>query len=133
MYPNQPQPPQPPAKPTYTPASIAAGCLSLVALLAVGGCVGMAITTSGGDEPATEATPDTTTPAITDNDGLDEWTESIFELTWDDMSQTERDELCAEVNEFGPDVAARVIDNEVSDDADLDRHTIEQILTDYCA
>lgn len=129
MHPNQPQPPQPPAQPTYTPASIAAGCLALVALLAVAGCVGMAITTSSGtDEPATE-----TAPATTGDDELDEWTESVFELTWDDMSQTERDELCDEVNAFGPDVAADMIDAEVSAESDLDRDTVESVLTDYCA
>lgn len=88
-------------------------------------------TDPSGADAAEEVDTEPETPAQDDPE-LDEWTEMVFELTWNGMSAREQDELCTEVEHFGAETSADMITDEIDPDADIDRDTVESILTDYC-
>lgn len=116
------------AGPTYTAASIAAGCTSLLALVAMAGCTAALVFSDGSSEPVpAESVP------VHEEEVLDEWTEQIFGMTWDNMDTDQREALCVEVEHFGPEGAAALITDQMDDSSDVDEHTLVEILTDHCA
>lgn len=138
-----PPPQDKPAKPEPKAKEVVLGCaIMLGGLVVLGGCLGAMAGNSGDSDDASgevetaqpSEEPSETEAAVEEADEgeLDEWTEMIFELTWADMSPAEQDELCVEVQHYGADAAAEIIADETSEESEIDRDTVESILTDYC-
>lgn len=119
------------AQPAPRPGQTALGCVivSVVVLLVAAACVAV---TSTGNDSDTDTTPPPAEPESDTEFSDEDITTLALDLTWNDMSETERDDLCWEVQVLGSERAAVELMEGAGPDSDLDEPTVADWLDDTC-
>lgn len=83
--------------------------------------------------PAAETTSTITTPAPAPTpDDLADQTDLVFDITWAQAAEPDKDELCAALALYGPEFAATAMQNGADGSTDLDWARMAALLGDEC-
>jgi len=141
--------------PNHKPAHTVIGCVTLIVAIAfgIGACTAL---TSSNDAPEQDATPEPAVESVesvepADEDTADPTEEPVEEpdtadtemtaedittlaldITWEQKTPTERDQMCDGVQLLGADRAAEEFMNGAGPDTTLDPDTVQDWLTDTC-
>lgn len=125
--------------PNHKPAHTVIGCVTLIVAIAfgIGACTAL---TSSNDAPEQDATPDPAVESVepADEDTADtemtaeDITTLALDITWEQKTPTERDQMCDGVQLLGADRAAEEFMNGAGPDTTLDPDTVHDWLIDTC-
>lgn len=92
----------------------------------------LALTACGSSTPAPEkaagARSSQPSPGLTPDDQ----TELVFNITWAQASETDKDDLCTALAMYGPDFAADEMQNGAGDSTDLNWDRMAELLGNQC-
>ena len=122
------------AHPNHKPGQTAIGCvvLTFVVILVAAACTALSSSSDSSDSSTdTAAAPPPVaedSPDLTDED----ITTLALDITWADMGETERDDLCWQVQTLGSEEAAAAFMDGAGPDTDLVETVVEDWLSDTC-